>query len=597
MPSQEIQSFLSWFQAHNGYIDTNAMDIVPLPPSEGGRGAVALIDIPENHTLFSVPRSMILTTRTSELPPRFGPDAWTGFGLHLGWSGLILCLMWEAARGAESKWAPYFEIMPTKFDTPMFWNEEDMAELKGTSVVDKLGKDLAEKDYHEKIVPAIQSRPDLFPPESLATHYSLEVYHMMGTRVLSRSFTLAEEEVEDEDEDDHHALPPKEDGAAHPHVPESPSTEEAGNTSLGSAMDVDEPAQGTDAAAHDQEHESETADANEPADGGSESDSDEEDAPEVAMVPMADILNARYKHDNVKLFHERDSLRMVSTRPIKAGEQIWNTYGDLPNSDLLRGFGHVDYMPLPYAPGEYGNPGDVVEVRADVIVQCALDYLNGDSGGDGEGSVNARREKKATTEDMTERIDWWLEEGGDDIFLLEHPTNITPPPSQKQKSSSASASTDPTALLTSSLSILPLSFIQLLLQSPSEFAKTQAKAKPPKPSASLPLLRVLLSSLDKRASMYPTTLEEDERLVKETEGGLEGMSLNKRHAMIVRMGEKRVLRDVRRCVEGVLQEVERREKEDPSAAEKAKGAAKKVLSRAEKRKAERAEGGGGKRRK
>ena len=145
---------------------------------------------------------------------------------------------------------------------------------------------------------------------------------MMGTRVLSRSFTLAEEEVEDEDEDDHHALPPKEGGAAHPQVPESPSTEEVGNTSLGSAMDVDEPAQGTDTAAHGHEPENETTDANEQAEAGPESDSDEEDAPEVAMVPMADILNARYKHDNVKLFHERDSLRMVSTRPIKAGEQI-----------------------------------------------------------------------------------------------------------------------------------------------------------------------------------------------------------------------------------------------------------------------------------
>ena len=77
-------------------------------------------------------------------------------------------------------------------------------------------------------------------------------------------------------------------------------------------------------------------------------------------------------------------------------------------------------MPLPYAPGEYGNPGDVVEVRADVIVQCAVNYLNGESGesgingeGSASGSGNGRGEK-VTMEDMTERIDWWLEEGGDE---------------------------------------------------------------------------------------------------------------------------------------------------------------------------------------
>lgn len=27
------------------------------------------------------------------------------------------------------------DILPNKFDTPMFWSEDDLAELKGTSVV------------------------------------------------------------------------------------------------------------------------------------------------------------------------------------------------------------------------------------------------------------------------------------------------------------------------------------------------------------------------------------------------------------------------------------------------------------------------------
>ena len=58
----------------------------------------------------------------------------------------------------ESKWSTYFgvltrasekedwpddsneillciDIMPNKFDTPMFWYEDDLAELKGTAVV------------------------------------------------------------------------------------------------------------------------------------------------------------------------------------------------------------------------------------------------------------------------------------------------------------------------------------------------------------------------------------------------------------------------------------------------------------------------------
>jgi len=46
MPSPEIQTFFTWFQSQNGYIDTAAMDVVQLPASEGGRGAIALLDVP-----------------------------------------------------------------------------------------------------------------------------------------------------------------------------------------------------------------------------------------------------------------------------------------------------------------------------------------------------------------------------------------------------------------------------------------------------------------------------------------------------------------------------------------------------------------------
>jgi len=40
------------------------------------------------------------------------------------------------------------------------------------------------------------------------------------------------------------------------------------------------------------------------------------------MVPMADMLNARFESENAKLYHEKHHLRMVSTKAIKAGEQI-----------------------------------------------------------------------------------------------------------------------------------------------------------------------------------------------------------------------------------------------------------------------------------
>ena len=79
-------------------------------------------------------------------------ENWRAFGLHEGWTGLILSMMWETAQGPESKWAEYLrsspsspgfplyrlslaDVLPTSFDTPMFWDDKDLAELQGTSIV------------------------------------------------------------------------------------------------------------------------------------------------------------------------------------------------------------------------------------------------------------------------------------------------------------------------------------------------------------------------------------------------------------------------------------------------------------------------------
>lgn len=126
----------------------------------------------------------------------------------------------------------------------------------------KIGKSEAEKDYYNKIVPAIKSRPDLFLPEHLDRWYTLDRYHVMGSRILSRSF-----QVEQWD-------PPDEDGA-----PLEMDTDD-------DAQHPSEPAEGH----HDE--------VGEEHDGDSD-DEDHGDPDDVAMVPMADMLNARYGCNNV----------------------------------------------------------------------------------------------------------------------------------------------------------------------------------------------------------------------------------------------------------------------------------------------------------
>ncbi|TFK44282.1 hypothetical protein BDQ12DRAFT_708264 [Crucibulum laeve] len=460
MSTEDLKAFLAWFQSHNGTIDTESMDIVTFPAPEGGRGAIAIKDIPEGHTLFTIPRSLTLSTRTSSLPSKFGLDAWKQLRLHEGWAGLILCMMWEAARGPSSEWSEYFAILPAVFDTPMFWDNADLEELKGTSVVEKLGRDDAEKDYNEKVVPAVQVRPDLFAPKDIPTYYSLHTYHIMGSRILSRSFNVEKSELEEDQENT------------------------TVNTSIGSGMDVD-PQEGGD------EHDGEVQNKHvvEQVEEEEEEEEEEEDSSDIAMVPMADMLNAQYEMENAKLFYEETELKMVSTKLIKAGGQIWNTYGDLPNAELLRRYGHVDLLPL--SSGGKGNPGDVTEVKADILV-----------------TLIKERHPELSPEATQERIDWWLEEGGDDTFILEFDFEIPP------------------ALA---------SLTRLLLLSSVEWEKGREKGRPPKPKMDSEILAIVRDALERRLHEYPTTLEEDELMLSES------VSLNKRHAIIIRGGEKRIL--------------------------------------------------------
>ena len=55
---------------------------------------------------------------------------------------------------------------------------------------------------------------------------------------------------------------------------------------------------------------------------------------------------------------------MRSIRPIPINEQIYNTYGNLPNADLLRRYGYV----IP------GSRDDLVEISTDLIIEVVSSH-------------------------------------------------------------------------------------------------------------------------------------------------------------------------------------------------------------------------------
>lgn len=101
-------------------------------------------------------------------------------------------------------------------------------------------------------------------------------------------------------------------------------------------------------------------------DTDNDDDDDEEEEEEEttkALVPPADMLNAHTRLCNSHLYDEATSenLEMKAIKSIKAGDQIYNTYGELPNSDLLRRYGYAQVG---------GTQFDVVEVPTSLFIDA-----------------------------------------------------------------------------------------------------------------------------------------------------------------------------------------------------------------------------------
>ncbi|KAF9956780.1 hypothetical protein BGZ72_002466 [Mortierella alpina] len=264
-------TFLAWLEA-NGATVSKSISLQDYSAEGAGRGVVAVADINKDEELFSIPRPLLLSPETSALAQKIDLTDLEG------WNPLMMCMIYEYCRGGDSHWKPYFDILPMEFSTPMFWSAEELKELAGTGVMDKIGKDEAESIFAEKLWPLIRSHADLFPVKDQDEAAFLKIFHRMGSLIMAYAFhdTLP---GQDEDED----------------------------------MDDDE-----------------------------DDEDEEEEKVTVSMVPMADMLNHKTGYNNARLFHEKDCLRMVAIKSIKSGQQIYNTYGDLCNAGKSTKYGFVD---------------------------------------------------------------------------------------------------------------------------------------------------------------------------------------------------------------------------------------------------------------
>jgi hypothetical protein len=262
---------------------------------------VAKAGIDADEKLFSIPRTALLDAKNSNLAIQH-PDILKSLEGE-PWLELTLVLLYENAQLDSSRWKPYFDILPAQgqFDTLMYWDDAELRELEASEVVNKIGKESADKSFQENIWPIVEAHPELFGFGSdVQEHEVLQTAHRMGSLIMAYAFDIESEREKEIDEE------------------------------------------------------------------GYVSDEEDEDMPK-AMVPLADMLNADADRNNARLFYEPDALVMKAVQSIAKGEEIFNDYGPLPRSDLLRRYGYITDNYAKY---------DVVEIPSSLIMQVATEHLH-----------------------------------------------------------------------------------------------------------------------------------------------------------------------------------------------------------------------------
>jgi SET domain-containing protein 6 len=115
-------------------------------------------------------------------------------------------MVYEHLQGDASYWKPYLDVLPTTFDTPMFWSEAELSELKGTVLTEtKIGRQAADDKLRSRVVPVVMHNPSIFYPagtSQLSEDELLHLAHRMGSTIMAYAFDLDDEEDDAEDEED-----------------------------------------------------------------------------------------------------------------------------------------------------------------------------------------------------------------------------------------------------------------------------------------------------------------------------------------------------------------------------------------------------------
>eukprot|EP00177_Eucheuma_denticulatum_P005839 GFKZ01010652.1.p1 GENE.GFKZ01010652.1~~GFKZ01010652.1.p1 ORF type:complete len:467 (+),score=54.47 GFKZ01010652.1:139-1539(+) len=132
-------SFSSW--AADNRIDLSAISLTSFSDSVfGSRGMTANTSLKNNQQLISVSHNSTLQVTSLDrnktpFPQKISQQTWQS----LPWYARLALLIVNAkADSNESKWQPWIQRLPSKFDTPFHWTDQQLEQLQSPRMVDMI---------------------------------------------------------------------------------------------------------------------------------------------------------------------------------------------------------------------------------------------------------------------------------------------------------------------------------------------------------------------------------------------------------------------------------------------------------------------------
>jgi len=126
---EHLNDFLNWL--HTNHVDTSNFEVSSF--NNYGMGLKATKDLPSDQCFLMVPLSIIITSETVLNSPSLGPLI-SNDPLLRSMPNVALALYVLHER-FQTQWKPYFDVLPTHFETPMYLTLEQLNRLKPSAAL------------------------------------------------------------------------------------------------------------------------------------------------------------------------------------------------------------------------------------------------------------------------------------------------------------------------------------------------------------------------------------------------------------------------------------------------------------------------------